>query len=75
MLNDSAKKKPVLDDDFDMEKFYQLYKRDYELFGFDAPMNKTFHIDADAEEGYDKPIDLSAYDSLHFLDWDFNRGK
>ncbi len=67
-------KKSALGDDFDMQRFYQLYKRDYDLFGFTPPIApQEFQIDADAQSELDKPIDFSSYDQVHFLDYDFKR--
>lgn len=73
--NATQGEKPELGDDFDMERFYQLYKRDYQLFGFEAPMDKTFEIDADAQSDLDRPVDFSSFDRVHFLDADFVRDK
>lgn len=75
-LNLTQGAKPELGDDFDMARFYQLYKRDYDLFGFTPPIEPlNFEINADAQSGLDQPIDFSSYDQVHFLDHDFTRNK
>lgn len=74
--NLAQSEKPMLGDDFDMERFYQLYKRDYDLFGFTPPMEKkTFEADTSAYSEMDQPFDFSSYDKIRFLDWDFERPK
>lgn len=77
--NAARTEKPVLDDDFDRERFYQLYKRDYDLLGFappfDIPADRTFEIDADAQADMDRPIDFSSHDKVHFLGTDFRRNR
>lgn len=76
MRNISGADKPELGDEFDLVRFYQLYKRDYELFGFEPPVPaRDFEIDVDAQVGLAKPVDMSAYDRLHFLNWNFTRAK
>ncbi len=60
---------------FDWEHFYQLYKRDYDLFNFEPPMEKTFEVNADEASGWDRPIDFSAFDYVFFLDYGFERPR
>ena len=75
--NASRTEKPHLGEDFDHEKFYRLYKRDYDLLGFappfDIPDDRTFEVNADALTDEDRPVDFSSYDKVHFLGTDFRR--
>lgn len=73
-VNESTVPKLEPDADFDMERFYQLYKRDYDLFGFEPPMERSFRLDADAAQDQGRPFDFSSYDEVRFLKHDFRKG-
>lgn len=53
--------------DEDLKAFYQLYKRDYELLGYEPPLDAEFVLNAGEHSKKEKPFDFSVYDEVNFM--------
>lgn len=72
-LNESASKAELEVSDEDLRRIYQLYKRDFELLGYEPPIKETFKLDASKTADRDLPHDFSAYDEIQLMDAKFRK--
>jgi len=52
---------------------YRLYKRDYTLLGYDAPVSGSFALDTSQSQGMAQPFDFSAYDTVKIMQASFKK--
>ncbi|WP_413875748.1 sulfotransferase family 2 domain-containing protein [Albidovulum sp.] len=57
----------------DLDWFYRLYKRDYELLGYDAPIAREYVIDTSEIKDAIRPLDFSSYDEVNIMSAKFRK--
>lgn len=60
-------------EDRDLDRFYQIYKRDYELLDYEAPLERDYVLETDLTSGAAKPFDFSSYDEVNFMNAKFRK--
>ena len=60
-------------DGVDLDRFYRLYKRDFELFGYKYEGQKSYALNADAEMDHNEVLDFSAFDEIRFMNASFHK--
>lgn len=67
VLNERESRPDPQISDEDLSRFYQLYKRDYELLDYKAPLNHEYVLRTKDIKSAAQPCDFSSYDEVNFL--------
>ena len=57
----------------DLRRIYQLYKRDFELLGYEPPVEEEFRLEANVDGEEPAPHDFSAYDEVNLMGATFRK--
>lgn len=73
VLNERASRPDPEITDEDLSLFYRLYKRDYELLDYEAPLNGEYILHTKDINDAAQPLDFSSYDEVNFLGAKFRK--